>query len=89
MYNYKIHSERREISKISILLAVSIFFSIVAGVRAEFEAREKKLKETYARKSSGCFLLSILILRQGRMRLMRSRDIDNGDVPTTRMLGKR
>ena len=70
-----------------ITLSESLREAVVAGVRAEFEAREQTLKETYAQeieKITSDFKAQ-LAAKQNEINALKG--MDDGDAPTTTMPG--
>ncbi len=70
-----------------VTLSDSLREAVVAGVRAEFEAREKKLKETYAQELEKLTSDFNARLAAKQNEINRLKGIDGDDSPTTTMPG--
>lgn len=70
-----------------VTLSDSLREAVVAGVRAEFEARERKLKETYARELEKLTSDFNARLAAKQNEINQLKGIDDGDSPTTTMPG--
>ncbi len=70
-----------------VTLSESLREAVVAGVRAEFEAREQKLKETYARELEKLTSDFNVLLAAKQNEINKLKGVDDGDNPTIAMPG--
>ena len=68
-----------------VTLSTSLREEIVAGVRAEFESREQKLKEMYAQKIEEITSDFEARLTAKQNEINQLKGVDDGDSPTTTM----
>ena len=71
----------------AVLVVYSLRETVVAGVRAEFEAREQKLKETYASELEKLTSDFNARLAAKQNEINQLKGINEGDNPTTTMPG--